>query len=86
MTSEHRLKFISGSARSASVAYLFSRNGSIRFQPKEGVDVDAALDAAIEVGAEDVDLGEDGEIEVRYKYLLLFLMFPAVRVTRVNTK
>lgn len=77
---EYRLILISGSARSASVAYLFSRNGSIRFQPKEGIDVDAALDAAIEVGAEDVDLGEDGEIEVRIKHQLSFLMFQVVGV------
>lgn len=54
------------SGRSASVAYLFSRNGSIRFQPAEGTDPDDALNAAIDVGAEDVDMGDDGEIEVRY--------------------
>jgi len=51
-------------ARQASVAYLFSRNGSITFQPKDGVDLDDALDAAIEVGAQDVDLAQDGGIQV----------------------
>lgn len=48
----------------ASVAYLFSKVGSITFQPKDGVDTDAAWEAAIEVGAEDVELGEDGDVEV----------------------
>lgn len=52
------------SARQASVAYLFSRNGSITFQPKDGVDLDDALDAAIDVGAQDVDLVQDGGIQV----------------------
>lgn len=55
----------SHSARQASVGYLFSRKGSITFQPKEDVSSDAALDAAIEVGAEDVDVAENGEVEVR---------------------
>jgi transcriptional/translational regulatory protein YebC/TACO1 len=50
-------------AHQASVAYLFSRNGSITFEPKEGIDSDAALDAAIEVGAEDVNITESGKIE-----------------------
>ena len=43
---------------SGSVAYLFSKRGEILFEP--GVDEDALVEAAIEVGAEDVQTHEDG--------------------------
>ncbi|KAF8323216.1 DUF28-domain-containing protein, partial [Clavulina sp. PMI_390] len=55
-------------ARTAAVAYQFSRNGKVQFQPKEGVDNDAAFDAAIEVGAEDVDIDDEGMVEVSSKH------------------
>jgi transcriptional/translational regulatory protein YebC/TACO1 len=58
------LIFFQSSARQASVAYLFCRRGSITFQPREGLDVDDVLDAAIEVGAEDVDLADGGGVQV----------------------
>jgi len=51
-------------ARSAAVSYLFSRNGSITFTPKAGIDADAAWEAAIEVGAEDVEITEDGDVQL----------------------
>jgi YebC/PmpR family DNA-binding regulatory protein len=45
-----------------SVAYLFSRKGQISFAP--GVDEDALMDVALEVGAEDIEAGDDGSIEL----------------------
>jgi len=45
-----------------SVAYLFTRLGSICFA--EGVDEDQVMDMAIEAGAEDVQTAEDGTVEV----------------------
>ncbi|MCF5727189.1 YebC/PmpR family DNA-binding transcriptional regulator [Aeromonas veronii] len=44
-----------------SVAYLFSKKGLLTFV---GVDEDALMDAALEVGADDVVTEEDGTIEV----------------------
>ncbi len=41
-----------------SVAYLFERKGQISFAP--GVDEDALMEAALEAGADDVEMGEDG--------------------------
>lgn len=45
-----------------SVAYLFSRKGSIVFAV--GVDEDAIMEAALEAGAEDVISHDDGSVEV----------------------
>jgi YebC/PmpR family DNA-binding regulatory protein len=45
-----------------SVAYLFSRKGSIVFAV--GVDEDAVMEAALEAGAEDVISHDDGSVEV----------------------
>lgn len=45
-----------------SVAYLFSRKGSIVFAA--GVDEDAIMEAALEAGAEDVISHDDGSVEV----------------------
>lgn len=45
-----------------SVAYLFERKGQILFAP--GVDEEALLDAALEAGADDVVIGDDGSAEV----------------------
>lgn len=42
-------------------AYLFEKKGRVVFQAKEGVGVDEVLDAAIEVGAEDIR-EEDGSV------------------------
>lgn len=48
---------------SGSVAYLFSKVGMIRFDA--GVDEDALLEAALEAGAEDVIIADDGAAEVQ---------------------
>lgn len=45
-----------------SVAYLFERKGQILFAP--GVDEEALMDAALEAGADDVVINDDGSIEV----------------------
>ncbi len=45
-----------------SVAYLFKRVGLISFEP--GVDEDALMEAAIEAGAEDVVVNDDGSVDV----------------------
>ena len=41
-----------------SVAYMFDRKGQISFAP--GVNEDALMEAALEAGADDVEMGEDG--------------------------
>ena len=41
-----------------SVAYMFDRKGQISYAP--GVDEDALMEAALEAGADDVEMGEDG--------------------------
>ncbi|MEM1436017.1 MAG: YebC/PmpR family DNA-binding transcriptional regulator [Pseudomonadota bacterium] len=45
-----------------SVAYLFSRAGIIRFEP--GADEDALMEAALEAGATDFDMDDDGAATV----------------------
>jgi YebC/PmpR family DNA-binding regulatory protein len=45
-----------------SVAYLFEKKGVIDYPP--GTDEEAVMDAALEGGAEDVQVDEDGAIEV----------------------
>lgn len=45
-----------------SVAYLFSRKGSINFAP--GADEDAIMEVALEAGAEDIVSSDDGAIDV----------------------
>lgn len=45
-----------------SVAYLFERKGQILFAP--GIDEEALMDAALEAGADDVIVNDDGSIEV----------------------
>lgn len=45
-----------------SVAYLFTRQGQISFEP--GVDEDALMEAALEAGAEDVVTNDDGSVDV----------------------
>ncbi len=45
-----------------SVAYLFERKGRIAFAP--GVDEEALMEAALEAGADDVVVEEDGSAEV----------------------
>jgi YebC/PmpR family DNA-binding regulatory protein len=45
-----------------SVAYLFDKRGLINFEPE--VDEDQVIEVAIEVGAEDVIVEDDGSIEV----------------------
>ena len=45
-----------------SVAYLFDKRGLISFEPE--VDEDQVIEVAIEVGAEDVIVEDDGSIEV----------------------
>jgi YebC/PmpR family DNA-binding regulatory protein len=45
-----------------SVSYLFSKQGVISFQP--GTDEDAVIEVALEVGAEDVVVNDDGSLDV----------------------
>ena len=45
-----------------SVAYLFERKGQICYAP--GVDEEALMDAALELGADDIVINDDGSIEV----------------------
>ncbi len=45
-----------------SVAYLFTRLGSMLFEP--GADEDKVMEIAVEAGADDVETDEDGSIEV----------------------
>jgi YebC/PmpR family DNA-binding regulatory protein len=45
-----------------SVAYLFSKQGVVSFQP--GTDEDQVMEAALEAGAEDVLVNDDGSLDV----------------------
>lgn len=45
-----------------SVAYLFTKQGEISYEP--GTDEDKVMDVALEVGAEDVVTNDDGSIDV----------------------
>ena len=45
-----------------SVAYMFERKGQISFAP--GVSEEALMEAALEAGADDVEMGEDGSAMV----------------------
>lgn len=45
-----------------SVAYLFERKGQICYAP--GIDEEALMDAALELGADDIVINDDGSIEV----------------------
>ncbi|GIZ11497.1 YebC/PmpR family DNA-binding transcriptional regulator [Pseudomonas sp. NCCP-436] len=45
-----------------SVAYMFERKGQISFAP--GVDEEALMEAALEAGADDVEMGDDGSAVV----------------------
>ncbi|KAK5703224.1 hypothetical protein LTR97_004173 [Elasticomyces elasticus] len=45
-------------------AYLFEKKGRIIFEPREGVGLEEALESALDVGATDVEEGEDGRVVV----------------------
>jgi YebC/PmpR family DNA-binding regulatory protein len=45
-----------------SVAYLFARRGRLSFAP--GVDDERVMEAALEVGAQDIQLNDDGSVDV----------------------
>jgi len=45
-----------------SVAYLFTKQGIVSFQP--GTDEDKVMEAALEAGAEDVVVNDDGSLDV----------------------
>lgn len=47
---------------SGSVAYLFTKRGEILFEP--GLDEDAIMEVALEAGADDVEVDDDGSITV----------------------
>jgi YebC/PmpR family DNA-binding regulatory protein len=49
-----------------SVAYLFTKKGQILMA--EGTDEDVAMEAALEAGAEDVIVGDDGSIVVETEW------------------
>ena len=55
-------KFGGNLGADGSVAYLFNQVGQLLYPPSS--DEDAVMEAAIEVGAEDVIVDEDGSIEV----------------------
>jgi len=55
-------KFGGNLGADGSVAYMFNQVGLVAYA--EGADEDAIMEAAIEAGAEDVVLDEDGSIEV----------------------
>ena len=59
---KHAVKDAGGNA--TPVAYLFSKKGRIVFEGKEDVGVDEVFEAALEVGALDVDEGGEGRIVV----------------------
>ena len=45
-----------------SVSYLFTKQGVVSFQP--GTDEDAVMEVALEAGAEDVVVNDDGSLDV----------------------
>lgn len=45
-----------------SVAYLFSRKGQLNYEP--GVDEDQLMEVALEAGAEDLEVNDDGSVDV----------------------
>jgi YebC/PmpR family DNA-binding regulatory protein len=49
-----------------SVAYLFTRTGQISFEP--GVNEDALIEAALEAGADDVVVNDDGSFDVMTQF------------------
>ena len=55
-------KFGGNLGTDGSVAYLFSRQGMINFAP--GLDEEAILEVALEAGAQDMDVDEDGSVSV----------------------
>jgi YebC/PmpR family DNA-binding regulatory protein len=55
-------KFGGNLGTDGSVAYLFSKQGIVSFQP--GTDEDAVMEAALESGAEDVVVNDDGSLDV----------------------
>jgi YebC/PmpR family DNA-binding regulatory protein len=61
-----------------SVSYLFARKGQISFEP--GVDEDALMEAALEAGADDVVINDDGSVDV----MTLFEDFFAVKDALVH--
>jgi len=56
-------KFGGSMGTSGSVAYLFERTGVINFA--SGADEEAIMESALDAGAHDVVINEDGSIEVR---------------------
>lgn len=52
---------------SGSVAYLFARKGQIGFA--QGVDEDALMEAALEAGADDVVINDDGSLDVMTEFV-----------------
>jgi len=59
-----RLLLKNHGATQTPTAYLFEKRGRIKFHSKEGVGVDEVFDTALEAGALDVILDEDGRIVV----------------------
>ncbi len=55
-------KFGGNLGTDGSVAYLFERKGQICYAP--GVDEEALMDAALELGADDIVINDDGSVEV----------------------
>lgn len=55
-------KFGGNLGTDGSVAYLFTKQGMINFAP--GADEEQVMDVALEAGAEDMDLEEDGALSV----------------------
>ena len=55
-------KFGGNLGSDGSVAYLFDKVGLLIFPP--GVDEDVVMEAAVDAGAQDVEIGSDGAVEV----------------------
>ena len=55
-------KFGGNLGAEGSVGYLFTKQGIISFQP--GIDEDQVMEAALEAGAQDVIVNDDGSIDV----------------------
>lgn len=51
-------------AREGPAAYLFEKRGRSIFMPKDGVGVDEVFESALELGALDVEEGDEGRIVV----------------------
>lgn len=67
-----------------SVAYMFERKGQISFAA--GVDEDALMEAALEAGADDVEMGEDGSAVVATSFTDFHAVLEALSQVGFNSE